>query len=100
MIDVSTTPQLAVPTAAEAVKQVNRWLQREVGPAVQAAAATFDPATFYWHLPVELAYGATGPLGLVGYLYLHAATGVFAGSPRPAELRPRAEALAAAHGVD
>ena len=100
MIDVSVTPQLAARTAHEAIKQANRWLQREVGPAVQVATAVFDPATFYWHLPVELAYGVTGPLGVIGDLYLHAVTGVFAGAPQAAELRQRAEALAAAHGIE
>ena len=45
-IDIAGTPQLAVPTAHEAVARVNRWLHRAIGTAVHAAAATFDPATF------------------------------------------------------
>ncbi len=93
-MDAVVTPQLAVPTAHEAVARVNRWLHREIGTAVHVASATFDPATFYWHLPIELAYGATGPLGVVGDVYLHAATGAFAGHPHIEEFRRRAEALA------
>lgn len=98
--DAVVAPRFAVPTAQEAVARVNRWLHREIGTAVHAASATFDPATFYWHLPLELAYGATGPLGVVGDVYLHAATGDFAGRPDAGELRRRAEALAAAHGIE
>ena len=30
---VAVTPQFAVPTAQEAVAQVNRWLHREIGTA-------------------------------------------------------------------
>lgn len=100
MIDVSVVPQFTVPTAQTAIAHVNRWLHQQVGTALHAAGATFDPITFYWHVPVELAYGATGPLGQVGDVYLHAATGQFAGSPQVAELQQRAEALAAAHGIE
>src|SRR5712691_9291406 len=57
-LDVAVTPQFAVPTAHEPVARVNRWLHRSIGTAVHAASATFDPATFYWHVPIELAYGA------------------------------------------
>jgi hypothetical protein len=92
-------PQFAVPDSAEAVACVNRWLHREVGTAVHAASATFDPATFYWHIPIELSYGGAGPLGPVGDVYLHAATGEFAGSPSIEEFRERAELLAAAHQI-
>lgn len=97
--EVTVTPQLMVPTARDAMARVNRWLHRELGTAVHVAAATFDPATFYWHLQLELAYGATGPLGAVGDVYLHAATGDFAGRPDPQIFRQRAEALAAVNGI-
>ena len=100
MMDVSVAPQLTVPTAQAAIAHVNRWLHQQVGTALHAASATFDPATFYWHVPVELAYGATGPLGQVGDVYLHAATGQFAGRPPIEEFQQRAEALAAARGID
>lgn len=96
----AVVPQFAVPTAQAALAVVNRWLHRGLGTAVHAATATFDPATFYWHVTIELAYGATGPLGQVGDVYLHAATGAFAGAPQAEEFRQRAEALAAAHGIE
>jgi hypothetical protein len=51
-------------------------------------------------VPIELAYGATGPLGVVGDVYVHAATGDFAGRPNAEEFRQRAEALASAHGIE
>jgi len=98
--EAAVTPQLTVPTAQDALARVNRWLHREIGTAVHAAMATFDPATFYWHAPIELAYGSTGPLGVVGDVYPHAASGDFAGRPNAEEFRQRAEALAAAHGIE
>jgi hypothetical protein len=100
MVDVSRSPQFTVPTAQAAIAYVNRWLHQQVGTALHAASATFDPATFYWHVPVELAYGATGPLGQVGDVYIHAATGQFAGNPQAELFQQRAEALAAAHGIE
>lgn len=96
----TVTPQVAVSTAQEAVAQVNRWWHREIGTAVHAAAATFDPATFYWHVPIELAYGSTGPLGEVGDVYIHAATGDFAGRLNAEAFRQRAEALATAPRIE
>jgi len=99
-LDVAVTPQFAVPTAHEAVARVNRWLHRTIGTAVHAATATFDPATFYWHVPIELAYGVTGPLGVVSDVYVHAVTGDFAGWPNAEEFRQRAEMLAIAHGIE
>ncbi|MBL8205773.1 MAG: hypothetical protein JNM09_16180 [Blastocatellia bacterium] len=98
-MDVLVAPQLSVPTAAAAIAHVNRWLHQYVGIALHAASATFDPITFYWHVPVELAYGATGPLGQVGDVYVHAATGQFAGHPQAELFQQRAEALADAHGI-
>ena len=97
---VMVTPQFAVPTAQDAIARVNRWLHGEIGTAVHAAAATFDPVTFYWHVPIELAYGSTGPLGEVGDVYIHAATGDFAGRPSAETFRQRAEALASARGIE
>jgi hypothetical protein len=99
-MDVLTVPQLAVPTAHEALERVNRWLHREIGMAVHATTARFDRTTFYWHVPIELAYPSRGTLGVVGDVYLHAATGTFAGRPEAEELIRRAEALAAACGID
>ena len=100
MIDVSVEPQFTVPTAQAAIARVNRWLHQQVGTALHAASATFDPSTFYWHVPIELAYGVTGPLGQVGDVYVHAATGDFAGHPQVEEFQQRAEALAAAYGIE
>lgn len=99
-MEVMTAPQLAVPTAEDAIAVVNRWLHREVGLAVHVTTATFDPDTFFWHLPIELAYASTGTLGVVGDVYLHAATGAIAGSPDAVEFRRRADALAAASGIE
>jgi len=36
---------------------------------------------------IELAYGSTGPLGMVGGVYLHAASGDFARRPNAEESR-------------
>lgn len=96
---VLTAPSLAVATADEALYRVNRWLGRAVGMAVHATQAEFDAVSYYWHLPVELAFAATGPLGVVGDIYLHAVTGDFAGPLDAAELIRRAESLAAANGI-
>src|SRR5712691_5528550 len=92
-------PQLAAATEEEAIALVNRWLHREVGMALNVSCATFNPDTFCWHLPIHLAYGATGSLGIVGDVYVHAATGAFIGAPEATDLQRRAEALAAAHGI-
>ena len=51
-------------------------------------------------MPIELAYGITGPLGVVGDVYLQAASGAFAGHPNAEEFRQRAEALAIAHEIE
>lgn len=99
-MSILISPQLAVPTADDAIEIVNRWLHREVGMAVHATTARFDQTTFYWHLPIELAYASHSTLGVVGDIYVHAATGAFAGSPSAEELTLRAEALAVACGID
>jgi hypothetical protein len=44
--NIAVTPTFAITTAHEAVARVNRWLHRDLGTAVHAASATFDPATF------------------------------------------------------
>jgi hypothetical protein len=93
-------PQLAVPTEEDAIATVNRWLHREVGLALNTSTATFNSVTFCWHLPVHLAYGATGSLGIVGDIYLHAATGLFVGAPEASELQRRADVLATANGIE
>lgn len=98
--NIAVTPTFTIPTAHEAVARGNRWLHRDIGTAVHAASATFDPATFYWHVRIELAYGASGPLGVVGDVYVHAATGDFAGRPNAEEFRQRVEDLAVAHGIE
>lgn len=95
----SSLPQLAAATEEEAIALVNRWLHREVGMALNVSCASFNSETFCWHLPIHLAYGATGSLGIVGDVYVHAATGDFIGAPEAADLQRRAEALAVAHGI-
>ena len=95
----TNSPHLVAATEEAAIALVNRWLHREVGMALNVSCATFNPANFCWHLPIQLAYGATGPLGVVGDIYLHAATGEFIGAPEATELQRRAESLAAAHGI-
>jgi hypothetical protein len=96
---VSAHPQLLAATEEEAITLVNRWLHREVGMALNVESATFDPDSFCWHLPIHLAYGATGSLGVIADVYLHAASGKLLGAPSVAELRRRADALADAHGI-
>jgi hypothetical protein len=97
--EISNRPQLSAATEEEAMTLVNRWLHREVGMALNVESATFNPEAFCWHLPIHLAYGATGSLGIIADVYLHAASGKLLGAPSVAELRRRAEALAAAHGI-
>ncbi|MEW6211556.1 MAG: hypothetical protein AB1631_24530 [Acidobacteriota bacterium] len=97
--EIIKRPQLSASTEEEAMAIVNGWLHREVGMALNVESATFNADTFCWHLPIHLAYGATGSLGIVGDVYLHAATGAFIGAPSVAQLRQRADALAAAHGI-
>jgi len=93
------TPRLSAATEEDSIAVVNRWLHSEVGMALNVSSATFDAETFCWHLPVYLAYGSTGRLGVVGDVYLHAATGAFVGAPTPKDLQQRAAALAEAHGI-
>jgi hypothetical protein len=97
---VLTKPQIVIPTEVEAIATANRWLHRQIGMALHVTTATFDAVSFYWHLPVELAYPDKGTLGVIGDLYLHAVTGAFAGMPDPDEFRQRADALATLHGVE
>lgn len=97
---VLAKPQIVIPTEVEAIATANRWLRREIGMALHATRATFDAVSYYWHLPVELAYPDKGPLGVIGDLYLHAVTGAFAGAPDADEFRQRADALATSHGVE
>jgi len=92
-------PQLVAATEEEAIALVNRWLHREVGMALNVSSATFNPETFSWYLPIHLAYGATGSLGIVGDVYIHAATGAFIGAPEATGLQRHTEALAAAHRI-
>jgi hypothetical protein len=92
-------PHLAIETEENAIAAVNRWLHREVGLALNVSSAVFNLETFCWHLPIHLAFGETGSLGIVGDVYIHAATGEFVGAPSPEELQQRADALAEAHGV-
>jgi hypothetical protein len=96
---VAVLPELAVPTAERAIMLVNRWLQRETALLIHATEASFNPATYCWHLPVQLSFPDRGTIGVIGDVYLHAASGDFAGRPEPAELLARAEALAGAHGL-
>lgn len=96
---VFIAPQLAVPTAGDAISLINRWLHQEIGLAVHVTTATFAPESFFWHAPIELAYPHCGTLGVIGDVYVNAATGVFAGCPSAEELQQRAAALAAAHGI-
>src|SRR2546426_7388264 len=96
---LSSAPHLVAAAGEEAIAIVNRWLHREVGMALNISRATFNPETFCWHLPIHLAYGVTGSLGIVGDVYVHAATGAFIGAPEATDLQHRADALAAAHGI-
>ncbi|MGH9765992.1 MAG: hypothetical protein ACREAB_01050 [Blastocatellia bacterium] len=94
----ASLPELAVPNAERAISIVNRWLHSDVAFFIHVSRAIFNSKTYCWHLPVELAYPTTGPLGVIGDVYLHAATGQFVGRPGVGELQQRAIALAEAHG--
>ncbi len=96
---VATLPAFAVPTADRAISLVNGWLLREVGTATHVSQATFNAVTYNWHLPVLLAYPDTGPIGVIGDVYVHALSGQFTGSPTAEELERRAIEMAEAHGL-
>jgi hypothetical protein len=96
---VAVLPELAVPNAERAISLVNGWLQRKIGTAVHVSQATYRPATYSWHLPVLLAYPDTGPVGVIGDVFVHAVTGQFVGLPEAEELKRRALALAEARGL-
>jgi hypothetical protein len=98
--NVLITPQLSIPTANDAIGFVNRWLHDEVGVAVHVTTAAFEPETFHWHLPVELAYPNVGTLGVIGDIYLNAATCELFGPPSAEDLTKRALSLASANGID
>lgn len=98
-VAVAALPELAVPDAERAISIVNGWLHTEVGTAVNVSRAYFNATTYCWHLPVQLAYPDTGPVGMIGDIYLRADTGRFIGRPGAGELRQRAIALAKAHGL-
>lgn len=97
--DILIAPRLSIPTANDAIGFVNRWLHDEVGFAVHVTTAIFEPDTFHWHLPVELAYPNIGTLGVIGDIYLNAATGELFGPPSAEEFRNRALTLASANGI-
>jgi hypothetical protein len=97
-VAVAALPELAVPTAERAISVVNRWLHTDVGFFIHVSRAVFNATTYCWHLPVELSFPTTGPLGVIGDVYLHAATGQFVGRPGVEELQQRATTLAEAHG--
>lgn len=96
---VAVRPKLAVPDQESAIALVNRWLHTEVGMAVNASHADFNSATFSWHVPVQLAYPDTGPVGVLGDIFVNAATGNFLGLPAAEELEQRALVLAEALGL-
>lgn len=66
---------------------------------IHVSRATYDPVTYCWHLPVELAFPDTGPVGKVGDVYLHAVSGQFISSPDTATMEQQALALAKFHGL-
>ncbi len=99
-MDALTVPKLAVSTEEKAISTVNRWLHKEIGMALHATTAQFNRVTFCWHLPIELAYATKGKLGVIGDIYLHAATGEFVGLPEAEDLRERAENLAKSFGIE
>lgn len=92
-------PQLAVPSAAQAISVVNRWLHGKIGTAVNTSQASFHFDTYCWHLPIQLAYPDTGPVGVIGDVYLHAATGQFIGRPDADDLKQRAVVMAEKYGL-
>ena len=99
-METLTVPQLAVPTRVCGNGPREPMAASGGGYGGAHHVAHFDATTFCWHLPIELAYAAHGTLGVVGDVYLHAATGAFVGRPSAEELIRRAEGLAAACGID
>ncbi|MCI0659659.1 MAG: hypothetical protein L0220_01160 [Acidobacteria bacterium] len=71
----------------EAIAAANRWLHQEIGTTLHVTTVTFDPVSYYWHLPVEQACPDKGTLGVIGNLYLHPLMGTFAGVPDPKKFR-------------
>ena len=98
-MDALTIPKLAISSEEDAISTVNLWLHREIGMALHATTAHFNRITFCWHLPIELAYATKGKIGIIGDIYLHAATGEFVGLPEADDLRERAENLAKSFGT-
>jgi hypothetical protein len=98
-VAVAALPELAVPTAERAIMLVNRWLQKETAMLIHVTQAIFNPVTFCWHLPVRLSYPDRGTIGVIGDVFLHAASGEFVGLPDPQDILWRAESLAEAHGL-
>ena len=97
---VQPKPRIVIPTEVEAIAAANRWLHQEVGMALRVTTATYDPVSYYWRLPVELAYPDKGTLGVIGDLHLYAVTGTFGGSTDPNEFRRRADSLVTLHGIE
>lgn len=95
----TTLPELAMPDAPHAIMLANRWLHRETGMLIHVTEAAFNPVTYCWHLPVRLSYPDRGTIGVIGDLFLHAASGQFVGLPEPQDLLRRAASLATAFGL-
>lgn len=94
------THKTAEPSPSHAIGTSRKpRLERSVSRSACRASKTFDPATFYWHAPIELPYGASSPFGIVDDVYVQVATGEFAGRPNTEEFRQRAKALAVAHEI-
>lgn len=97
-VAVSTTSDLAVPDAEQAISIVNHWLHTDVAMLVHVSRAVFNPATRCWHLPVQLSYPRAGTLGIIGDIFLNARNGQFVNRPEAEDLQERAVALAKTHG--
>lgn len=92
-------PELTISDAERAISLINRWLHGDVGMLIHVSRATYDPVTYCWHLPVELAFPDTGSVGKVGDVYLHAVSGQFISMPDTATMEQEALALAKLHGL-
>ncbi len=96
-VALALLPELNVWKADQAILRVNRWLHGRLTMFIHVSQARFDPLTYCWHLPVQLAFAQTGPIGVVGDVYLHAVSEELISIPDTAAMEANALALIKLH---